>query len=70
MKTITIDEIMRIYNTCGLSGIESHVIRRQINTGSLNNSLKTGFISRYDDKSRASVNDAMQGFDFSTSLPN
>lgn len=45
MKTISIDEIMKIYKVCGLSGNESIGIRSQINTGTLNRQLNTGRIN-------------------------
>lgn len=45
MKTITIDEIMKIYKVCGLSGNDSIGIRSQINTGTLNRQLNTGRIN-------------------------
>ncbi len=45
MKTISLTEIMNIYNVCGLSGKESFTVRSQINTGSLNRKLNAGRIN-------------------------
>ena len=42
MKTISLDEIMTIYHTCGLMGNETFPVRTQINTGSLNRQLNVG----------------------------
>ncbi len=42
MKTISLDEIMNIYNTCGLVGDKTFPVRTQINTGSLNRQLNVG----------------------------
>ena len=40
------EEIFYVYEAYGLSGEETHHIRHQINTGSLNRVLNTGVIIR------------------------
>lgn len=42
MKTIQLEQILKLYNACGLSGKESNAVRYEINTGFLNNSLNRG----------------------------
>ena len=46
MEIIQMKEILNIYNACGLSGNAPQTIRYQINTGSLNNTLNSGTLSK------------------------
>lgn len=43
MTTITVNEITRLYKTCGLDSSIQYGMRKDINTGSLGNKLNTSF---------------------------
>lgn len=42
MKTIQLAQILNIYNSYGLSGKDSNVVRSEINTGFLDRTLNSG----------------------------
>ena len=43
MKTITIDEINKIYKDCGLSASNGRTVRTSINAGTLNKKLYSNY---------------------------
>lgn len=48
MKTISIEEITKLYKSCGLNSLAKFDMRTDINTGTLNNQLNSsyGFLNR------------------------
>lgn len=46
MEVIQIEDILRIYNACGLNGNKQSPVRFTINTGRLDNSLNMGSTNR------------------------
>ena len=43
MKTITVEEITKLYRNCGLNAYQSYGMRTEINTGTLNNRLNANY---------------------------